>query len=557
MAGPQEALGDPAGEESLASFLARVGLHPHLGVLEEEEFTPALLASMRPDLLTEALVELGLSEEETGRLARALHDDASGGSTVMPHPVDLATEQNDAADADAGRALPVEPTLVPSRSSAVAPSPASPLPGPPRALTVSEGRIRALFAEELAKNPNPNEAAAEALRKALDEASALMQSEGGGSVLTGGGISPTDPASVPGETSGNAEHGIVRAGAVPSPVGRLAAAAEAGRRLAAIAREEEERLVREEIAQADAAAARRKEAEIEARRERAQALANRIEPVSKAKPPPPPAESAAEAAESAARAAAKAAATAPRSTADRARGRSSATARSSGRSGPSGLGESGHGGAQSEDARRTERIRTLASARKARQEEKALLLAEVSADRAMRNVRRPFAMPPDAVGDISAAASGAEDGADAPAEGSTDDTAGGRVGCEAGWEPIQSLSPASDASARRARLSVRLPAGGLVQMAWQGGRPPVWAVLDWLARLCKMSTEELIESCALVDRSTVPPREASCLLIAPTHRVALPSDPHPSAAAAAASLRPPIPWPFLAREWAPDPCTLS
>jgi hypothetical protein len=260
-------------------------------------------------------------------------------------------------------------------------------------------------------------------------------------------------------------------------------------------------------------------------------LANRIEPVLKTKPPPPEAESAAEAAESAARAAAKAAATAPRSIAERARGRISTAARSeipSGNSsgnrsgGPSG--ESGNNGGlssvQSEDVRRAERVRTLASARRARQEEKALLLAEVSADRAMRNVRRPFATPHDTAGGTLAAVTAAGGGADAVGEGQRDDNASAG-GVRDGWEPIESLPPTSDASARRSRLSVRLPAGGLVQMAWQGGRPPVWAVLEWLARLRKETVEELIESCALVDRSTVPPREVSCMPV-----LCLPSDPY-------------------------------
>ncbi|EOD41413.1 hypothetical protein EMIHUDRAFT_448790 [Emiliania huxleyi CCMP1516] len=76
-----------------------------------------------------------------------------------------------------------------------------------------------------------------------------------------------------------------------------------------------------------------------------------------------------------------------------------------------------------------------------------------------------------------------------------------------GWSALHSLPPSSDASARRERFSVRLPAGGVVQAAWQGGRPPVWAVLGWLAAVLKLDVDELIGKYALVDRSSLPPRE--------------------------------------------------
>jgi len=58
---------------------------------------------------------------------------------------------------------------------------------------------------------------------------------------------------------------------------------------------------------------------------------------------------------------------------------------------------------------------------------------------------------------------------------------------------------------------VRLPGGSLVQTQWQLGNPPVWVLLEYLARLLKLSPEELIEGYALVDRSSVPPTEVRVL----------------------------------------------
>lgn len=51
------------------------------------------------------------------------------------------------------------------------------------------------------------------------------------------------------------------------------------------------------------------------------------------------------------------------------------------------------------------------------------------------------------------------------------------------------------------------------QAAWQRGAPPVWAVLEWLALLTKLSTDDLVATYALVDMGKRPPREVPLLLL--------------------------------------------
>ena len=397
---------------------------------------------------------------------------------------------------------------------------------------ISEDRLMHLFSEELHNLADPNEAAARALERILAELEqeetcaeppAVQGPDGGDSTPRARdadtrGLEPQGVVS-PSVGAGSSMCTSLPSGTSTASLGRLAAAAEAGRRLAIAARAEDERLIREQIAQAEAAAARQREEEIEARRKRAQVLADQIETMVKTKPPPPPAESASESA-AFARGEFLAASAAPahlRSVTERALGRSAfATASNTSR-----VGGGTRGGTKSErdadDEKRAERIRTMASARRAREQEKALLLAEAKADRAIRNVRRPFAPKPTPASASSEATSdkvidhrgpvGLEPrwGVDDPS--SRTDAPDGGVYAGTGWQPIESLPPTSDAAARRDRISVRLPAGGIAQMSWQGGRPPIWAVLEWLARLTKMSTEELIQTYALMDRSDVPPRE--------------------------------------------------
>jgi len=357
--------------ESLEALLARARLPHLLPVLQEEELTPALLASMRVSLLAEALAEIGLCDADASALSQALHGDAAGlpptASASPPLVLESTSQALHGEAAGLPPTAPASPPLVPESTSgsrvtstqvaAACASAPTLLPPPARAAAGSAERLREIFEEELATSSHPNEAAAKALVRGRAEVKAATAS-----------AVRAAPASDP-----------------RVPVGRLAAAAEAGRLLAAAARVEDERLILEQMEHAKAAESKKTAVALEARKRRADALANHIEPTVRTKPPPPAAEAAADAASAAARAAAKLAAATPptvaaraRSTAERAKGRMHARAAADDRTADE----------------RLERVRALASERKARGEEKALLLAEAKADRAHRRVRRPFAVAP-------------------------------------------------------------------------------------------------------------------------------------------------------------------